>query len=96
LEPADSDRDLVRGWMAKMMDQGCAINSVCRKLSSLRAFFLYIKGKGIITTDPTEGLRGPKKRKQLPVFIKEEEIEMTQPEWYERKEEFEGRVPTLD
>ena len=51
------------------------INSVCRKLSSLRAFFLYIKGKGIVTKDPTEGLRGPKKRKQLPVFIKEEEIE---------------------
>ncbi len=75
LEPADSDRDLVRGWMAKMMDKGCAINSVCRKLSSLRAFFLYIKGKGIIAEDPTEGLRGPKKRKQLPVFIKEEEME---------------------
>ena len=71
----DSDRDLVRGWMAKTIDKGCAINSVCRKLSSLRAFFLYIKGKGIIAEDPTEGLRGPKKRKQLPIFIKEEEME---------------------
>ena len=71
----DSDRDLIRGWMAKMMDEGCAVSSVCRKLSSLRTFFLYIKGKGIIKEDPTEGVRGPKKRKQLPVFVKEEEME---------------------
>lgn len=71
----DSDADLVRGWMANMMDKGCAVSSVCRKLSSLRAFFVYIKGKGLMTQNPVLALHAPKKRKRLPVFVKEEDMD---------------------
>ena len=71
----DSDADLVRGWMASMMDKGCAVSSVCRKLSSLRAFFVYVKAKGLMTQNPAFALRAPKKRRRLPVFVKEEDMD---------------------
>ncbi len=71
----DSDTDMVRCWVSDLMDKGCAVSSVCRKLSSLRAFFSYMKFSGRITANPVDGVRAPKKRKLLPFFVKEEEME---------------------
>lgn len=69
------DKDLVRCWVADLMDKGCAVNSVCRKLSSLRAFFSYMKSRGAISENPAASVVAPKKRKPLPVFVKEEEMD---------------------
>lgn len=71
----DSDADLVRCWVSELMDKGCAVSSVCRKLSSLRTFFAYMKASGRMASNPVDGVRAPKKRKTLPSFIKEEEVE---------------------
>lgn len=71
----DSDADLVRCWVAELMDKGCAVSSVCRKLSSLRTFFSYMKVLGHVSSNPVDGVHAPKRRKLLPVFLKEEEIE---------------------
>ncbi|MBE6303758.1 MAG: recombinase [Bacteroidales bacterium] len=75
LQLVDSDADLVRCWVAELMDKGCAVSSVCRKLSSLRAFFSYMKAAGHIAANPVDGVRAPKKRKLLPSFVKEEDVE---------------------
>lgn len=75
LQVLDSDADLVRCWVADLMDKGCAVSSVCRKLSSLRAFFLYMKASGRIAVNPVDGVNAPKKRKLLPSFVKEEDID---------------------
>jgi len=75
LQLVDSDADLVRCWVAELMDKGCAVSSVCRKLSSLRAFFSYMKTAGHIAANPVDGVRAPKKRKLLPSFVKEEDVE---------------------
>lgn len=72
----DADSDLVRCWMADMMDKGCAASSVCRKLSSLRAFFVYMKGCGLVAENPVASLHAPKKGKCLPAFVKEEDMNM--------------------
>lgn len=72
--PTNCDKDLVRCWVADLIDKGCAVNSVCRKLSALRAFFSYLKEHGKIVDNPTETVVAPKKRKPLPVFLKEEEM----------------------
>lgn len=71
----DCDEDLVRGWVVCLMDKGCAINTVCRKLSSLRTFFAFMKNEGVVAVNPVFDVTGPKKRKQLPSFLKEEEID---------------------
>ena len=75
LQVLDSDADLVRCWVADLMDKGCAVSSVCRKLSSLRAFFLFMKASGHITINPVDGVNAPKRRKLLPSFVKEEDID---------------------
>ena len=75
LSLSDSDADLVRCWVSELIDKGCAVSSVCRKLSSLRTFFAYMKVSGRMLSNPVDGVRAPKKRKALPSFIKEEEVE---------------------
>lgn len=75
LQILDSDADLVRCWVAELIYKGYAVGSVCRKLSSLRAFFSYMKFLGRVSSNPVDGLRAPKKRKLLPSFVKEENVE---------------------
>ena len=74
LTPVNCDKDVVRCWVADLMDKGCAVNSVCRKLSALRAFFSYLKEQGKIAENPMLAIVAPKKRKPLPVFLKERRL----------------------
>lgn len=46
LTPSDVDADLVREWIASLMDNGCASNTINRKLSSIQAYFKYLLKKG--------------------------------------------------
>lgn len=75
LQILDSDADLVRCWVADLIYKGYAVDSVCRKLSSLRAFFSYMKFLGRVPFNPVDGVRAPKRRKMLPSFVKEEDVE---------------------
>ena len=67
------DADLVRGWVVSLMEQGYTSTSVNRKLSSLRSFYRYLLRKNMIPVDPMLKVIGPKKKKPLPVFVKEAE-----------------------
>jgi integrase/recombinase XerC len=69
-----ADLDLVRSWTAELMDCGAAPSSVCRKLSALRSFYAYHRTEGVAAENPAVSLQGPKRRKRLPVFVKEEEM----------------------
>lgn len=68
------DKDVVRMWMESLMDQGEAAGTVNKKLSALRAFFRYMLRKGIITVNPMATIKGPKKEKPLPMFVRENEM----------------------
>lgn len=74
LSVADVDVDLLRAWVASLMDNGSAASSVCRKLSSLRSFYAYMRAEGDSAHNPALLVHGPKVRKVLPSFVKEEEI----------------------
>lgn len=69
-----ADLDLVRSWVSELMDAGAAPSSVCRKLSALRSFYAYQRSNGVGVDNPAATLQGPKRRKKLPVFVKEEEM----------------------
>lgn len=74
LSVVDANVDLMRSWVATLMDNGCAASSVCRKLSSLRSFYAFMRVEGEVACNPAQSIVGPKCRKALPSFIKEEEI----------------------
>ncbi len=74
LDFTNVDGDLVRSWVLKLMENGYESASVNRKLSSLRAFYRYLLRKGEVTADPTLKVIGPKRKKPLPVFVKEADM----------------------
>ena len=72
----EADVDVVRSWVASLMDADAAPSSVNRKLSSLRSFFDFMRREGKIAENPIHGLKGPKCRKKLPTFVKEDEMDV--------------------
>ena len=69
------DSDVVRGWMESMMDRGNSAASVNRRLSALRAFYRYAMRTGIADHNPAHNVKGPKKHKPLPKFVREKEMD---------------------
>lgn len=68
------DADVVRGWMVLMMDAGRSAATVCRRLSALRSFYRYVLKRGWINVSPVKMIQGPKRKKSLPNFLKEKEM----------------------
>lgn len=72
LEFTSVDGNIVRGWVLSLMDEGCAETTVNRKLSSLRSFYHYLLRRKLVVVDPVAKVVGPKKKKPLPVFVRDE------------------------
>lgn len=72
--PSEVVVDVVREWMIHLMNLGYATTSVNRKLSSLRSYYRYLLRKGEVKVDPLRKITGPKNKKNLPVFVKESEM----------------------
>ncbi|MGP1473224.1 MAG: tyrosine recombinase XerC [Prevotella intermedia] len=71
----DVDADIIRDWIEQMMDKGNAPASVNRRLSALRSYYRYALKRGVVETDPTYNIQGPKRKKALPQFLKETEMD---------------------
>ena len=71
----DADVDLMRAWVAGLVDGGAAPASVSRKMSTLRAFYDYLRSEGYVNHNPAVSLKNPKLRKKLPTFVKEEDMD---------------------
>lgn len=69
------DSDIVRRWMEYMMDKGNAASSVNRRLSALRSFYRYALRHNLVVKDPVHGIQGPKRKRPLPQFFKESEMD---------------------
>lgn len=69
------DRDLVREWMAELIEMGERPASVKRRLSAIRSFYRFLKRNGVVEVNPAAEVTGPKKPHTLPTFLREEEID---------------------
>ena len=67
--------DHVRGWIASLMDNGKAATYVNRKLSSLRSFYRFLLRRKEVTVNPMVKIVGPKKKKPLPSFVREKDMD---------------------
>lgn len=68
------DADIIRQWVVYLMEKKYTSSSVDRKLSSLRSFYKFLLIKKELFIDPTRKIVGPKKKKPLPIFLKETEM----------------------
>lgn len=69
------DKDLVRGFILSLTMNKEKATTVNRKLSAIRSFYRYMLRLGFVTHNPTAQVVGPKVKKNLPVFLKEEELD---------------------
>ena len=68
------DSDIIRDWMESMMDRGNTATSICRRLSAVRSFYRFALSRGLVEADPAHMVKGPKKGRPLPQFLREEEM----------------------
>lgn len=67
----EANKQLIRGWIVQLSKEGIKAKSISRKLSTLRTFFKWLQKNGLLDTNPTSGISGPKVQKRLPEFVQE-------------------------
>ena len=66
-EFAKLSSDQVRSWVARLHAQGHSPRSIARTLSAWRGFYIWLGNqKRLITSNPLDGVRAPKRPKPLP------------------------------
>ena len=69
------DSDMIRNWMEHMVDKGNSPASVSRRLSAIRMFYHFALARNFVESNPARRIKGPKKGKPLPQFLKETQME---------------------
>ena len=69
------DSDVIRDWMESMMDKGDMASTVNNCLSAVRSFFRFAMSRRLVSRDPAYAIKGPKKQKPLPQFVREDEMD---------------------
>lgn len=75
LTPLEADSDVIRDWLALLMESGHSATYVCRTLSTLRTFYRYCLTEGLLSRDPAHAVSGPKRPQRLPHFVREGDME---------------------
>lgn len=74
-EVSEISFQIVRSWIAYMLEKGVSPRSVNRKISTLKTYFKFLIRENAITESPMLKVVAPKSKKRLPVFIEENQIE---------------------
>ena len=67
---------LVRSWIAKLLNENISARSVNRKITTLKTYFRFLIKEDIINQSPMQKIISPKTSKRLPVFV--EQVKMDQ------------------
>lgn len=66
----------VREWIIYLLDeQKLSESSVNRKISALRTYYKYLRRMGWVDINPMERIVPPKKKRPLPSFVREKEMD---------------------
>jgi len=67
------DKQVLRDYMAWLMEQGVVKRSIARKLSAIRSFYRYLVREEKVSANPLEKASSPKLDRRLPSFLTVEE-----------------------
>lgn len=73
---AEVDRNVLRGWVISLTEQKLSPVSVNRKIAAVKAYYRFLKKKGMIAKDPSSLLVGLRKPRKLPGFVEENSMEL--------------------
>jgi integrase/recombinase XerC len=71
----DVHKDVLRTYLARLIEEGYSKRSIARKLASLRSFFKFLKIKNAVRSNPVLNIRTPKLENRLPAFLDESAME---------------------
>lgn len=69
------DVDIVRGWIIKLLKDGYAVESVNRKLTSLRVLYRFLLRKNELRVNPMQKIKSLKREQKLPQFVRESDMD---------------------
>jgi site-specific recombinase XerD len=72
--PQAVDHLVLRRYLAYLTTREMARPTIARKAAALRAFFGWLRRRGVVTVDPTRNLRAPKGDRRLPRVPKAAEV----------------------
>lgn len=73
---ATADSALIRGYLARLGEQGRNARTAARRLSALRQFYRFLFSDGVRSDDPTNGIDSPQRIRSLPRTLTEEQVEL--------------------
>jgi len=65
----DLDHQVIRSWLAHLVESGVSARSARRKLSTLKSYFRFLLKRGLIGKDPMQKIIAPRASQKLPVFV---------------------------
>jgi integrase/recombinase XerC len=63
-----------RAWIVELNEIGISNRSINRKISSLRAFYKWLRKEKVVHENPLSRIKAPKSEKRLPHFAKQSEL----------------------
>jgi integrase/recombinase XerC len=72
--PAQLTTRILRAYLAWLHEQGYSKATVARRVSAVRSWCRFLCRQGTLSTNPADGLRGPRQDKKLPHFLSEADI----------------------
>ncbi|NJB84781.1 integrase/recombinase XerC [Lewinella marina] len=68
-------REMVKSWLARLVEEGKAPTSIRRKLSALKAFYHYRQRRGQQAENPTVRIPTPKVGRRLPATVPAQDLQ---------------------
>lgn len=68
-DPRGVTLPVLRSWLADMTEVGAAPGTIQRRVASVRGFFGWLLGEGVISADPASRLKSPKRARRLPKVL---------------------------
>lgn len=73
-EPTEVSRDVVRQYVSFLTTMKLAKRSITRKIASLRRYFGWLVRNGVVSSDPTSGVRTPSGSGRLPKVLTSDQL----------------------
>lgn len=70
----DIDRNVLRDYLADLMERGFVKRSIARKLSAVRSLFRYLIREELVQTNPVKNTTSPRLDRRLPEFLTADEM----------------------
>lgn len=64
----------LRAFMVWLHEQGYAKTTIARRIAAVRSWFRFLCRRGVVATNPADGLRGPRPEKKLPNYLQETDV----------------------